>query len=530
MIIAITSMLLLFSCETLEFEELRDNPNALQVDQFSVDLLLNNAQIGLATFFEGVTEEGMELTRILHGFGPDYFSGYGPGQLNGPYSTAYATIIPDIQLLLTQSEAEGLTVHTGMAQVIQAYVLMTLVDLLGDIPFEEATQGIVIDNPNLSLGEDVYAAVEMMLNDAIINLNTEAPLLPTVDLFFPLNEDDGTIDVASWTRVANTLLLKLNLQTRLVNPNAASNINGLINDGLISDSTQDFQFNYDNGVTDYQSNSFMNELVNGKSVRDPRTRYYFYRQNDAIGDDTQLPCLNQARPQQFPADAAFCIVFADDNGDGAWWGRDHLNPDAIPPDNALRTNWGLYPIGGRFDDESFEINTTRDEGALGAGISPIMLSSYVNFMLAESALVLGTQGGSPDFFLEQGIRQSIGKVANFRPEQVPEGLEITAAETDAYVAEVLAEYSAAISDTDRLRIIMQEYFIALYGNGIEAYNSYRRTGQPSDLQPALAPDPGIYLRSFFYPTTSVNNNSNINQKPDQTVPVFWDTNPDGFVD
>ena len=70
----------------------------------------------------------------------------------------------------------------------------------------------------------------------------------------------------------------------------------------------------------------------------------------------------------------------------------------------------------------------------------------------------------------------------------------------------------------------EQYFVATFGNGIESYNFYRRTGYPTTLQPNLDPDPGEFTRSFYYPSNAVNTNSNISQKPDQTVPVFWDVN------
>lgn len=548
--LAIGSTLLL-SCETTELD-LLENPNALQVDQFSPDFLLNNIQLSTATFFEQVTEEGMELTRILHFFGGDYFSGFGTGQLNGPYGTVYSGILPDVNLLLSQSIPDGLTTHTGIAQILEAYVLMTLVDYLGDIPLEEATQGGVIENPALTDDADVYAFVESLLIEARANLSgDEPPLSPTTDLYFPGTNGP---DRDRWIALANTLLLKLNLQTKLVNSDAAQNINELLNSELILTPERDFQFtygtvdqnpdsrhpifsrNYDNGVTDYQSNSFMDMLLNDKTVDDPRFRFYFYRQNDALGNQAQIPCLNQPRPGQFTQDDPFCFVTNEDNGDLLWFGRDHGNNDPIPPDNAFRANWGTYPVGGRFDDDSFEVTGDRDQGLFGAGISPIMLSSFTNFMLAESALTLGTNGNARDF-LENGVRQSILKVINFGsldPEEFAAFLPVEAGgnapSIDLYIDEVLANYDAAATDEDRLRIIAEEYFIALFGNGVEAYNTYRRTGQPDNLQPMRTPSPGTYIRSFFYPTTAVNNNTNLNQKPDQTVPVFWDTNPEGFVD
>lgn len=538
-----------FSCETLELDIL-DNPNALQPDQFSADLLLNNIQLSTAGFFEQVTEEGMELTRILHGFGPDYFSGYGPGQLSAPYSTLYAQIIPDVNTLLSVTDTEGLTVHSGMARILQAYVLMTMVDYVGDIPLSETGLGLALDNPRLDTAEEVYAMVELMLNEAISNLQTDTPIVPQTDLYYPMA--NGSPTIASWITLANTLLLKLNLQTRLVNPNAAGNITALVNTGVITTSDLDFEFrygtndlnpdnrhpifsrNYDAGVIDYQSNHFMNELVNGFNNRDPRTRFYFYRQSDVSGDDTTQNCVNQLPPPQYSPDDAFCVIFDQNTGEGAWWGREHLNAEGIPPDDGVRTNWGLYPIGGLFDDDTFTVTNNRSQGAQGAGISPIMLSSYVNFMLAESALTLGT-AGNPRDFLEVGMRQSITKVINFAPLSVDVNLlpiEIggTLNIIEPYILEVLEAYDAATSDNDRLEIVIRQYFIALYGNGVEAYNTYRRTGLPSNLQPALSPSPGVFVRSFLFPQNGVINNSNIDQKPDQTVPVFWDTNPEGFVD
>jgi len=86
------------------------------------------------------------------------------------------------------------------------------------------------------------------------------------------------------------------------------------------------------------------------------------------------------------------------------------------------------------------------------------------------------------------------------------------------------------SDDERLNIIMTEYHIALFGNGVEAYNSFRRRGKPDDLQPLRAADVNNFIRSFFYPNTSVTNNSNSDQKEEVTEQVFWDTNPsNGFI-
>ncbi|WP_159092182.1 SusD/RagB family nutrient-binding outer membrane lipoprotein [Aquimarina sp. Aq107] len=524
------------SCETTELEIL-ESPNVLRPDQADIDFFLNAIQISGSTFFEGITEEGMEVTRILHQFGPTYDNGYGPGQLDGPYTTAYAGILADMRAMQPLAEESGLYTHIGMGQIIEAYAISTLVDYLGDIPYSEAVLGLENENPNLESGQVIYDQMFTLLDEAIANLNLTPSFEPAVDLYY-----NG--DKSLWIRFANTLKLKLYLQTRLVNAAASTaGINSIIASGdYIVSSDQDFEFkysavdanpdsrhpifarNFDNGVADYQSNSYMDLLLNDKSIADPRIRYYFYRnRGNASTDPNALPCIVESAPAHYPAGEVFCVAASGYNG------RDHHDNDGIPPDENDRCDWGVYPIGARFDDSSFDGTNDRTVGAQGAGISPIMLSSYVDFMLAESALELGTTGDARTY-LADGMAKSFDKVMNFRADLTDASVAPTPADVTDYIDEVLANYDAAADDDARLEIIVTEYFIALFGNGIEAYNTYRRTGKPENLQPSLLANPGVFIRSFLYPSSLVDRNNNVEQKANQAIPVFWDTNPEGFVD
>jgi hypothetical protein len=104
---------------------------------------------------------------------------------------------------------------------------------------------------------------------------------------------------------------------------------------------------------------------------------------------------------------------------------------------------------------------------------------------------------------------------------------------DKYANLVLADYDAAGSNDDKLNIVMKEYYIAAWGNGIEPYNNYRRTGKPDNLQlTAYSSNPGYFIRSFYYPAVFVDRNLNAPaQKTLGTAPekVFWDNNPDDFI-
>jgi len=522
------------ACETTELEIL-DSPNALTSNTADVDLFINNIQVQTAYFFEGqaningMSEWGMEVTRILHMFGPTYDNAYTPALLDSPWSIAYADILADIRAMQPLAEEAGLYTHNGIAMILEAYVIATLVDYLGDIPYSQAIQGTEFPNPVADDGASIYAALITLLDNAIIELDRDELSKPGTDLYFDGSE-------SKWIKLANTLKLKLYLQTRLVDSSVGAKIDALIaDDNLMSSNADDFQFKYsavDSGpdsrhgvfaenfnvaadVNDYMSNSYIVALKDEKSTPDPRLRYYFYRQSlNFTTDVNENDCITLDPPDHYPSGEVFC-----DPGNG-YWGRDHADNDGIPPDGGLRTAWGLYPIGGKFDDSSGAAIPGRDIGIKGAGISPLLLNSYLNFMLAESALTLGTTGDARTY-LEEGVRASIDKVMNFAPEVVDASFEPSSDDVDDYVDDVLALYDAAGSDDEKLEVIVKEYWIALFGNGVEAYNTYRRTGKPGNLQPGLLAASGEFVNSFLYPSELVDQNSSVSQKANQGVRVFW---------
>ena len=228
----------------------------------------------------------------------------------------------------------------------------------------------------------------------------------------------------------------------------------------------------------------------------------------------------------------YCVV------EDGYSGRDHGNGGGIPPDGPIRTNYGLFPGGGQWDNDAFNnVQNSGVDGALGEGIAPILTSYMVDFMRAEVAL---TGGSSEDAraLLESGVRGSIAKVRGFASkigaeelsfkigfdpinmvDILAETLLTTDDDVEEYVAFVLDTYDNA---TNKLDVVMKEYYISLAGNAYEAYNMYRRTGMPLNIQPGLDPAIGSFPRSLLYPSDNVNLNANATQKSDLQQLVFWD--------
>ena len=547
-------LILVFSCETTELDILVD-PNVPTPETLNEDGSLNFIQYNLAEFFEEATEAGAETVRLEYMF-DTYEVNFNNTNANtsGMWSIGYADILNEVQALLPIATNTSRHRHLGVARIIKAYTLMTLVDYFGDVPYSEALQGdsgIVF--PTVDAASDVYDAAFDELDLAIADFaNIDGNTPDFNDLFFGEDESNS---MPKWTKLANTLKLKYYLNRRLIDAaGSAAGINTLLTGGnIITSSADDFRWvagtslnpqsqhqyfveEYEAANTgEYIPNYLLWALTEEKGADDPRLRYYVYRQTNAFPTDeatlnNEIDCWNDPRPVTYaPIDAMqavplpFCSLFG--RGDG-YWGRDHSENDGIPPDNTKRTSFGVYPVGGRFDDND-AARVDNGQGLNGAGIWPIMMDSFVYFMRAEAALFLGTSDDAAAM-LEQGVRSSMNTVIGFLPNPGDFTNTSDATDIDDYVAAVMASYMAATSEEERMNIIGKEYLLAMYGNGVEGYNLYRRTGAPGNLQPTYL-GTGSFPRSFLYPSNTVDRNLNITQKPGLTEQVFWDNNPAGFI-
>lgn len=525
------------SCK--KFKDLLQDPNKPVPESANVDLYLNQVQLSFSNMFYGAEAPGGALTRMEVFYGPTYLNGYTPATFDGFWSTAYAGVIKNANALIPLARAQAKFTHAGIANVLKAYTMFTLVDMFGDVPYSESALGSANFNPKADKGRDVYNAALALLDTAIADLAKTPVAYPVNDLFYGIT---GTNQRTAWITVANTLKLRAYINTRLVDNTVGAKIQALITAGdLIDTDAEEFTFRFSSkqsnpnsrhpkynnnyvasgGAGDYIGTYFLYALWAEKpsSALDPRRRYYTYRQTlSTPGTQQQQPCASNPVPAHYPAGTPYCYL---NNG---LWGRDHGDNSGIPPDGQYRTVWGVYPAGGKFDN-SDGTPTTLNMGGMGAGIHPIWMSFFTDFSLAEVALTIPGVGGNPRALLESGMRKSIARVMAF-PAQIGTSASIVPTQTqiDNYVNYVLAQYDAATNDDGRLDVVLKEYYLALWGNGLDAYNMYRRTCRPKNLQPAVQAAPGAFIRSFLYPSSYVGLNTNAQQKPDVTVKVFWDNN------
>ena len=327
------------------------------------------------------------------------------------------------------------------------------------------------------------------------------------------------------------------------------------------------------------------------SSDDPRRRYYFYRQGWITPGNSGMLFAFEAGPYNWPlswggssadtenGESHSCSLqvnpphldFTPD-GDyngmrGRWcanflgyWGRHHGNDEGIPPDNFTRTAVGVYPAGGSFDNQPDIPNWDNfgglgamnagikgavglGNGAGGAGIWPIYLSSYVHFMKAEAAMWLGDTGTAAAM-MEIGMQHSFDKVLSMGSADPDADSNYFATATDVsdFIAMKMAEFNAAADadqsldafgwpvEKNQLDILGEQYFVAMFGGAYDAWNFIRRTGHPRTLTRSLAApsESGPFPRTGTYPSGEISANPNILQRQDNNTTVFWDngaTNP-----
>ncbi|MEQ9300887.1 MAG: SusD/RagB family nutrient-binding outer membrane lipoprotein [Cyclobacteriaceae bacterium] len=555
---ALVIMGLVSSCSG-DWLDVNENPNnPIEPD---LELLIPSIQIATAQVLVDRLDDVGVLGQVIEGGNSDYDLGavtsFGLG-----FEEFYVDALVNAERVIQDAPLNDppLTTHSGIAKVMKAYVYSVIIDLWGNAPFDEALQGA--EGPVAPLWEDgaqVYPKIIALIDSGIADLNAGG--------VGPQSDPIYGGDASKWVKFANTLKLKMSLNTGDAGTATAALAGGVIEanaddadfvfgTGLAPENRHRMhQLHYTGGVkTFYMSNTMMFKMYKGYGVEgeadlvDPRMRYYFYRQlpsgtgaepftaavaaGKVVPDD--FPCFGfgarHTNPSTFTIRCSYGYV-----GDG-YMGRDHGDGTGIPNDGGARTTFGIYPIGGLFDDNG---GTTVQQGDISAGgIYPFLTNAMAKFMHAEAVLRLGVAGDA-GALLEAGVRASISDVmafgagaSNFNSSLAP-----TSADVETYVEAVMARYDAA-PDNDgvgsKLDVVMEQWYIASFGNNTESYINFRRTKLPSvrpstdasgnDARMSILPV-NTYPRRLPFPQTELQTNVNA-PDPDQivwfTTPIFWD--------
>lgn len=553
-------LLVVSSCEITDLDINTDPNNASEA---SLNLLLTSAQFeGVNTFAGDLNDATMGFQGINTSFDDFNFTN---GSWNGTWNFLYSGPLKDLEEIISGADPEVNPNYLGIAQIMKAYYFTTMVDLWGDVPYSEAFKGNAeetITEPVYDSGASIYADAFLLIDQGITNLAKSQGVSVKGDIIYGGN-------LTRWRKAAKSLKLKLLINTRNVNSNTAA-IQSLISEGdLILSGSNDFQLRFsslknpDNRHPMYQAgyaggeagysyfgHQLMYEML---SSRDPRTPFYFKRQTTTILDPED-PTAKQTIPCSQRDDCVYNYFVTSSkvtNGifgvdpDGltdsqasylaGFFGRDRSDPSGIPNDNPLRTTVGAYPAAGLFDKSAGL--TGGNKFGVGDGIFPIISSWMVKFWMLEAQIALNVNTGYTESdLLAEAIGDQMKKVISVGTSADPQASSdisnwpnlyswpIVFKTENEYINSIISDYPTSGSSNQRLNTVLKHAWFANFGNGFEGYNSFRRTGFPSDIQAPLQLIRQFAL-SFPYAQDEINLNPNTPQKAydSPSAAIFWDT-------
>jgi len=537
------------------------NTDPLSPTEANVVQLLPGTQVAMSTYL------GFNIQGLGHGT-----SGYMSQVFNGraefiqaqnawqtPWSGLYTDMLSNNEIIIRQATADASWGYVGVAQLQKAYVFSQLVDAFGDVPYSEALKGTQgVRNPRFDAAVDIYngnadkgiQGLFSLIDEALANLaKPGATINGSADIVYGGN-------MSKWQHFGQALKLKLYNQIRKTR-DVSADVQPLLTQGLLN-ADEDFSVGYG------QSNSpenrhigFLSDYVNtppensiapyifllmtygdGKDYAptvaadpDPRIPYYFFN---------QLASPGSAGLNGFSSGRFFTTIPYSTDGSGSANTGD------------VRTLPGLYPYGGRYDNGTGIV--TDESSAPGNGIQRLLPYFSQKFTEAEIQLTVLNNPTAAEVAYREGVTAAfaaVDKVAS-RVNGAAPGAGTNYINTPgigAPPASILNKFANASSNEDKLRVLMEQKYIASFGMGPDIYTDFRRTHYPVLAVPGevqAQPDLGLVAdtqggnpyggtnasgflpRRLYYPLTDLIANLSPEAPKVQVQPgdanyrIFWD--------
>lgn len=356
----------------------------------------------------------------------------------------------DFQKIYELGKAGNNENYQAIGLIMRSWVFSVLTDVYGDIPYSEALKGFStgIVAPKYDAQKDVYAG---LIND----LKTASDLINTKTV-----DKDADIlfagDMTKWRKFANSLSLRL--LNRMLGKTGSSVDAKTEMTRILSDPTKYpvMTSNTDGAQLVYLSRPNNNPTSENRRTRDDhRVSATLVDKLVALGDPRLAVYANKAVAT------------------GQYKGV----PNGLP--NSDATALGLTStskVGDYFVKET----------------TPGVIMSFVelNFIKAEAALKGVTAAGDAVKAYEDGIKASMSYY----------GLTIP--------ADYLTK-NALKTGADGITQVLEQKWIALFYQGVEAWTEYRRTGVPALVVPKVNYNGGMIPARLPFPSSEENlNNAN----------------------
>lgn len=401
------------------------------------------------------------------------------------YKTTVKAIV-DLEDQLKNSKEPTAKTDLAIAQVQKVLIFSRLTDAYGDIPYTEAGKGYLegIRFPKYDKQSDIYANMLSTLENAASVLSKGGVnSYGTADLYF------GGDDV-KWAKFANSLMLRLAMRMVKVDPASAEKWAAkAIAGGVMTSNDDDVYVKYENSSDDH-----------GPKVN-PLTKSFTSRAANQVKISATF--FNYLKSHNDPRISVLCSTV-----DGK-------------TDPALQSGQGINDFSKTAANSKPNIHIFGGSGVIVYD-APLFFQTYaeVEFMEAEAAVRWGLAGGDAAKHYNAGVKAAMEQLALYGPYGV-----ISSTDIDNYLT------ANPFDPTKALEQINDQYWVATFGNSLESFSNWKRSGYPQlvPLNIAAALTGGEIPRRFTYPASEkINNPDNVadaisNMGGDKlTTRMWWD--------
>ncbi len=279
------SLLLMTACNSWIDSDLNTDPTAPKDASFNV--VLPTVQAGLAYAYGGDLGRYSSLvTQHITGVDRQHLGIYNYVLTEADIDNAwqfnlYAGPMQDLALMMAKARSDGSAHYLGVSQVLMAHAIGTVTDLWGDVPYSEAFKGASGLQTKYDTQQSIYAAIQTMLDEAIVNLAAATSTLSP-------GADDRMYggDLALWTKAAYSLKARNTIHLLKRDAGAAAAALALLPNAFTSNA-EDLQFTF--GTIQTEANPWYQFIIQRDgditagpkimelmdSTNDPRRALYF---------------------------------------------------------------------------------------------------------------------------------------------------------------------------------------------------------------------------------------------------------------
>ncbi|WP_209332508.1 SusD/RagB family nutrient-binding outer membrane lipoprotein [Lunatimonas salinarum] len=461
----------LASC-TEGFEEMNTDPN--NPTAVPAENLLTQAEFSLSNLMwsRGLNFE-FGMLMVQHFSQSEYAErsryNQNPSNFDAIWNTFFANGMNDLQVGMQITEAyKNLNEaqrnnRIATLELLRIWAFQNVTDIWVNVPYSQSFNPTEFPNPQYDRQQDIYAGLVSEIDAALGKIRTDAPGFTTGDIYY-----GG--DMAKWQRFGNSLKVRIGMRMADVDQATARRlVSEAFAAGVISSYEDGFHFPFQSDQR-IANPFFVDNSINNR--------------DDFTLSDVLVDAMAERND---PRIAAFA------------------NPNVAG--NFVGLPYGLT------DGETFALQGTasRPSTRLRSATAPAYLMTHAEMKFFEAeAIERGFITGDAAEAYNAAVAASM----------MQWGITDQAA-VAAYLAQPINTYDA---ENWKTSIGMQKW-IALYGNGIEAWAEWRRLDVPQLELPVAAVRTSIPVRAL-YPAVELGNNpsaiENAGYENEMDIKPWWD--------